>query len=78
MRNITIVQCYVPTEDADADLKACFYSILQDKIHDPKKNILIVLGDLNAKFGTDLGLEQIMGKRQNNEQKWRNLCRLLQ
>ena len=51
--NITIVQAYVPTSDYD-DNKIEFYEQLQDVIDQtPKKDILVVQGDWNAKVGMD-------------------------
>ena len=64
VRNISILQCYAPTEIAEADFKEQFYTDLQTTVHTVnKKDILIVMGDLNAKVGcNNLGLEQVMGQ----------------
>ena len=52
--NITIIQVYVPTschDDSEVDL---FYQQLQETIDQtPKKDILVVQRDLNAKVGKD-------------------------
>ncbi|GFS12286.1 craniofacial development protein 2-like [Elysia marginata] len=51
---LTIVQCYAPTEDAADDEKDEFYSKLQEFLtYIPKHDITIVMGDLNAKVGSD-------------------------
>ncbi|GFS06886.1 craniofacial development protein 2-like [Elysia marginata] len=53
---LTIVQCYVPTEDAADDEKDELYSKLQEVLtYIPKRDtcITIVIGDLNAKAGSD-------------------------
>ena len=46
----TIVQCYAPTEDADEEDKDEFYTQLQGVLQGVSKHdILLVMGDLNAK-----------------------------
>ncbi|KAL9983152.1 hypothetical protein ACROYT_G005285 [Oculina patagonica] len=53
-RNVQIVQCYAPTNDADGDLKTDFYEQLQATLEQrTKRDILIVMGDFNAKIGSD-------------------------
>lgn len=63
-RKITIIQCYAPTNTAQEEEKEDFYSSLQslfDKT--PRRDIKIVMGDLNAKVGDDnTGRELIMGR----------------
>ena len=52
--NITIVQAYAPTTDYDDDDIEDFYDQLQEVIDQtPKKDILVVQGDWNAKIGVD-------------------------
>ena len=52
--NITVVQAYTPTSDYDDKEVEKFYDQLQNVIDQtPKKNILIVQGDLNAVVGKD-------------------------
>jgi len=52
--NITIIQAYAPTSDYDdADVED-FYEQLQEVVDKtPKKDILVVQGDWNAKIGED-------------------------
>ena len=53
--NITIIQAYAPTSDYDdTDIEA-FYEQLQEEVLDetPRKDILIVQDDWNAKVGED-------------------------
>ena len=52
--NITIVQAYAPTSDNDDNEIEELYDQLQNVIDQtPKKDILVVQGDWNAKVGRD-------------------------
>lgn len=52
----TFIQVYAPTNTADEDDKNDFYNLLQSVVDAvPKRDILIILGDLNAKVGDDRG-----------------------
>ena len=52
--NITIIQAYAPTTDYDDDVIEDFYDQLQEVIDQtPKKDIIVVQGDWNAKIGED-------------------------
>ena len=60
----SIIQCYSPTNEADEQAKEEFYDILQAELEKiPKHDLVIVMGDLNAKVGhNNQGLERVMGK----------------
>ena len=62
--NISIIQGYAPTNEAEPEEKEEFYDTLQsiiDKV--PKKDLVIIMGDFNAKIGRDnTGREQVMGR----------------
>ena len=62
---LTIIQCYSPTNDAEPEEKEAFYSMLQaEKEKTPTHDVLIIMGDLNAKVGSDnVGRERIMGSQ---------------
>ena len=52
--NMTIIQVYAPTTDHDDEEVKKFYELLESTIMEvPKKDILIVQGDWNAKVGPD-------------------------
>ena len=52
--NITIIQVYAPTSGHDDSEVDHFYQQLQETIDQtPKKDILVVQGDWNAKVGKD-------------------------
>ena len=66
---ISIIQGYAPTNDAEPEEKAEFYVTLQsiiDKL--PKKDLVIIMGDSNAKIGSDnTGRKQMMGRHGEGE-----------
>ena len=51
--NITVIQVYAPTSNAEAAEFVRFYEDLQDLLElTPKKDVLFVIGDWNAKVGS--------------------------
>ena len=53
-QNITIVQVYAPTSNATEEKSEDFYNELETVLTNiPKKDILIVQGDWNAKIAPD-------------------------
>ena len=51
--NITVIQVYVPTSNAEEAEVECFYVDLQDLLElTPKKDVLFIIGDWNAKVGS--------------------------
>ena len=51
--NITVIQVYVPTSDAEEAEVEWFYEDLQDLLEQtPKKGVLFIIGDWNAKVGS--------------------------
>ena len=78
--NITVVQAYAPTTDYDDEKTEGFYEQLQEVLDQiPKKDILIVQGDWNAKVGNDAckNWKYTCGLYSNNETNERDL-RLLE
>ena len=50
--NITVIQVYVPTSNAEEAEVEQFYEDLQDLLEvTPKKDVLFIIGDWNAKVG---------------------------
>ena len=51
--NITVIQVYAPTSNTEETEVAWFYEDLQDLLElIPKKDILLILGEWNAKVGS--------------------------
>ena len=68
--NITVIQVYVPTTNAEAAEVQQSYEDLQDLLElTPKKDALFIIGDWNAKVGDQeiLGLTGKFGLRVKNE-----------
>ena len=72
--SITIIQVYAPTGNAEEAEVEWFYEDLQDLLElTPKKDILFIIGDWNAKVGSqetpgvtgqfDLGIQNEAGQR---------------
>ena len=51
--NITVIQVYAPTSNAEETEVEWFYEDLQDLLElTPQKNVLFIIGDWNAKVGS--------------------------
>ena len=56
--NITVIQAYAPTSNAEEAEVERFYEDLKDLLElTPKKDVLFITGDLNAKGGSQEYLE---------------------
>ena len=79
---VTIIQCYAPTNEATEKEKGDFYKQLQVVMEQvPCRDVTIVMGDTNAKVGTaNAGREKVMGRhraraeRNENGEKWAVFC----
>lgn len=63
-KKVTILQCYAPTNAADIEDKKEFYKKVQATLDKPpKRDMKILMGDRNAKVGSDnTNQELIMGR----------------
>ena len=60
--NITVIQVYAPTSNAEEAEVERFYEDLQDCLEvTPQKDVLFIIGDWNAKVGSQESLE-VTGK----------------
>ena len=60
--NITVIQVYAPTSNAEEAEVEQFYEDLQDFLElTPKKHVLFIIGNWNAKVGSQ-EIRGIMGK----------------
>ena len=60
--NITVNQVYAPTSDAEEAEVEWFYEDLQDLLElTPKKGVLFIIGDWNAKVGSQ-EISGVIGK----------------
>ena len=51
--NITVIQAYAPTSNAEEAEDEWFYEDLQDLLElTPKKDVLFIIGDWNAEVGS--------------------------
>ena len=66
---MTIIQCYAPTNAADMADKEEFYEQIQALMDRTKKrDMKILMGDMNAKVGTDnMGKDFNMGRHGTGE-----------
>lgn len=61
--NITVVNGYAPTEDAEDDEKTKFYETLEETCENiPRNDILLLVGDFNAKIGRENYNDNVAGK----------------
>ena len=60
---LTILQCYLPTNEAEDDDKDHWYEELQAAVRKvPVHDVLLVMGDMNARVGSDnTNFERCMG-----------------
>ena len=60
--NITVIQVYAPTSNAEEAEVERFYEDLQDLLElTPKRDVLFIIGDWNAKVGSQEML-RVLGK----------------
>ena len=77
--NITVIQVYAPTSNAEEAEVEQFYKDLQDLSElTPKKDVIFIIGDWNAKVGSQ-EIPGVMGKfglgvQNEAEQKLTDFC----
>jgi endonuclease/exonuclease/phosphatase family metal-dependent hydrolase len=62
-RNLNIIWAHAPTEDKGEEEKAEFYSKLERTCtRAPKYDLLVIMGDFNAKVGREESRHKVSGK----------------
>ena len=81
--SMNVIQCYAPTNDSEDEVKDQFYHRLQSVIDNfPERDVTILMGDFNAKIGSDnIGYEEVMGRHglgvmNDNGERLADLCAL--
>ncbi|XP_039291250.1 craniofacial development protein 2-like [Nilaparvata lugens] len=81
IRNISVIQCYAPTEVSEIEKKDEFYALLAETVKkSPKRDLIIIMGDFNAKVGPiNEGVEHVMGTHgegqvNDNGERFINFC----
>jgi exonuclease III len=72
-RNLTIILAYAPTEDKDEEEKVEFYGKLEricSRV--PKYDMLMIMGDFNAKVGREECRHKVSGKYSLHEHSYEN------
>ena len=63
-QNVSIIQVYAPTDQAEMDIKQDFYEALQQTVNKiSRRDIIILMGDLNAKIGKVSTNNEVMGNQ---------------
>ena len=60
---MTLINIYAPTADKEDEIKEQFYDELQrtqDRV--PKHDVIIIMGDMNAKIGKEKLFSQVKGR----------------
>ena len=81
-QEVTVTQCYAPTNEATEEAKNDFYEELQAVMEQvPRRDVKMVVGDMNAKVGTDnTDREEVMGRHgvraemNDNGERWADFC----
>lgn len=79
--NMDVIQCYAPTNESSDGTKEEFYERLLGIVQSrPERNMVIAMGDFNAKIGSDnRGYEEIMGQQglgvmNDNGERFADFC----
>ena len=79
--NLDVIQCYAPTNESDEGDKEEFYNRVMTIVQGrPRRNIVVLMGDFNAKIGnSNTGYEEVMGQQgigemNDNGERFADLC----
>ena len=51
VKDVTVIQTYTPTSNATEEDRELFYSQLQTHVNKYRKDVVVIVGDFNAKVG---------------------------
>ena len=75
---LTLLRVYVPTNDAEEEVKDEFFEKLQTMVEEtPRHDMLVITGDMNAKVGSDVeGCERVKGRHgvESRNENGERLC----
>ena len=78
---LTLLRVYVPTNDAEEEVKDEFFEKLQTMVEEtPRHDMLVITGDMNAKVGSDVeGCERVKGRHgvESRRRERREIVRFL-
>ena len=60
--NLLLICVHAPTEDSDNTVKKQFVELQKIQDHIPKHDVIVLLGDMNAKIGLEDAYSSVRGK----------------
>lgn len=77
--NLSILNIHAPTEEKDDEIKDIFYEQIEKALDNiPSKDVIIIMGDANAKIGREEIYKEITGGQSKHEQTNENGLRLIE
>ena len=74
-RNVNVIECYASTNSDNEEAKQEFYNRLQPVLDEmPRRDIKILMGDMNAKVGSDNAGRHEIGVMNKNGELFTDIC----
>ncbi|XP_037930456.1 uncharacterized protein LOC119665244, partial [Teleopsis dalmanni] len=71
--NMSLVQCYAPTEDSPLDQKEVFYSALERTLSEiPRTDVIILMSDFNAEITQSIELGSLFPHKTCHKVTWKS------
>ena len=81
VKDVTVIQTYAPTSNATEEDRELFYSQLQTHVNKHRKDVVVIVGDFNAKVGKRTNENEkraignfALGERNNNGEELVNFA----